>query len=92
MKLQDSEVLERLKNLKGWRYEGGKLKKEFKFKDFKESVEFLTKIQPIADSLDHHPDVCIQYNRVIVEIFTHEVKGITEKDFELAKEIDKLTS
>ncbi|MEM0173678.1 MAG: 4a-hydroxytetrahydrobiopterin dehydratase [Sulfolobaceae archaeon] len=90
MKLQENEILDRLKSLKGWKYENGRIRKELRFKDFKEAINFLVKLQPVADSLDHHPDICVQYNKVIIEIFTHDVNGITEKDFELAREIDKL--
>ncbi len=86
-----SKGLEELKN-NGWLIleDGKKIKKEFKFKDFKQSIDFLKDIQPSADALDHHPDVCIYYNRVIVELTTHDMGGLTDLDYKLAIKIDEL--
>ncbi|MBP1357346.1 MAG: 4a-hydroxytetrahydrobiopterin dehydratase [Sulfolobus sp.] len=90
--MKREEIENRLKELSGWELvEGKKLRKTFKFKDFRESVKFLQIIQPIADSFNHHPDVCIYYNKVLIELTTHEKGGLTELDFQLAKEIDKLS-
>ncbi|BFH72563.1 4a-hydroxytetrahydrobiopterin dehydratase [Sulfurisphaera javensis] len=90
-KLSDSEVYQALKELKGWILKGNTIEKTFQFNDFKESVSFVLKIQPIADSMDHHPDVCIYYNKVIVQLTTHDVGGLTDLDIELAKKIDEIT-
>jgi 4a-hydroxytetrahydrobiopterin dehydratase len=89
-KLSESEVKKKLSRLRGWSLDGNKIRKEFQFNDFDGSVEFLRKIAPIADALDHHPDVCIYYNRVIVELSTHDVGGLTELDFQLAEKLDGL--
>ncbi|MCY0849394.1 4a-hydroxytetrahydrobiopterin dehydratase [Sulfuracidifex metallicus] len=91
-KLSEEEVKRRSKELsEGWKIEGQKLKKEFKFTDFKASVDFLKRIQPVADSINHHPDVCIYYNKVIIELTTHDEGGITNMDFDLALKIDSLS-
>ncbi|AHC52321.1 pterin-4-alpha-carbinolamine dehydratase [Sulfolobus acidocaldarius SUSAZ] len=90
MKLDENEIKRRLGEIEGWSYENNKLKKTFKFKNFYESVEFVRKIQPIADEMDHHPDLCVYYNRVVLELSTHSEGGVTEKDFELAKKINKI--
>ncbi len=91
-KLTEEEVNQALKELPGWKLEGNRIKKEFKFSDFKQSIQFLSLVQPVADGLNHHPDVCVYYNRVIVELTTHDVGGLTDLDLELAKKMDDLSN
>lgn len=67
-----------------------KIKKEFKFKNFLEAIEFLNKIAKIAEQENHHPDIHIYYNRVLIELWTHEIGGLSENDFILAAKIDEL--
>ncbi|MCY0860622.1 MAG: 4a-hydroxytetrahydrobiopterin dehydratase [Sulfolobaceae archaeon] len=89
--MEKREIEEKLKELQGWELvEDKKLRKTFKFKNFQESIRFLTLIQPVADSINHHPDVCVYYSRVVVELTTHEKGGLTELDFKLAKELDRI--
>jgi 4a-hydroxytetrahydrobiopterin dehydratase len=76
--------------VKGWERRDNSIRKTFAFKDFKESVEFLGMIRPIADAMNHHPDVCVKYNRVEVELTTHDEGGVTEKDVQLARKIDEI--
>lgn len=90
-KLSQDEIVKRLSNLNNWKYENGKLVKEYKFSTFADSVNFLKLIQPVADGLNHHPDVCIYYNRVIIELTTHDVGGVTELDFQLAEKLEELS-
>jgi 4a-hydroxytetrahydrobiopterin dehydratase len=74
-----------------WKIENNLLTKEFTFTDFVEAVLFVDKIVPIAQEMDHHPDLLIHsYKKVKVMLFTHEEKKITEKDYELAEKIDYL--
>ncbi len=54
-------------------------------------MDFLKRIQPVADSMNHHPDVCIYYSKVIIELTTHDEGGITKMDFDLAMKIDSLS-
>ena len=79
-----------MSELKGWALEGSAIMKEFSFVDFKASIEFLNKIAEIAEKHNHHPEMIINYGNVRLILTTHEKKGLTEKDFELAKEIDTL--
>lgn len=75
----------------GWKTENGKkIKKDFKFKDFKEAIIFVNKIAEIAENEGHHPDIHIFYNQVIIELWTHAVGGLSENDFIMAAKIDKL--
>ena len=69
-----------------------RIKKEFKFKDFKEAMGFVNKVAEIAESEGHHPDIYVFYNQVRLELFTHEVGGLSENDFIVAVKIDNLSS
>lgn len=90
-KLTEEEIRQFISNNEGWKLKGNLIEKVFSFNNFKESVDFIAKIQPIADKLDHHPDVCIYYNKVVVQLTTHDAGGLTDLDVELAKEIDRIT-
>ena len=66
------------------------IKKEFKFDDFIESFGFMTKVALLAEKMDHHPNWQNTYNKVTIELTTHDKGGITNKDIELAESIDLL--
>ena len=89
-RLSAQEIDQALKGLRNWRFENGELVKEFKFADFDSSIRFLNMVQPVADSLDHHPDLCVYYNRVIVNLTTHDEGGVTDLDLKLAQKLDEL--
>ena len=86
--LNDDEVRERIGELEGWERAGDSLRKQFKLDDFKGSVDFVNRITPEAEEMNHHPDLEISWNTVTVSLSTHSEGGITENDFELAKRID----
>jgi len=67
-----------------------KISRTFKFKNFKESIEFVNKVASLAESEGHHPDIDIKYNIVNIELMTHAVEGLTENDFIVATKIDKI--
>lgn len=74
-----------------WKTENNTLVKEFVFKNFKEAIDFVNRILPLAESADHHPDLLIHsYKKVRVILTTHSVGRITEKDYLLAEKIDAL--
>jgi 4a-hydroxytetrahydrobiopterin dehydratase len=74
-----------------WTTENNKWVKEFEFTNFVKAVDFVNKIVPIAESADHHPDIFIHsYKKVRIELITHSEGKITEKDYKLAEEIDKI--
>ncbi|BCS92858.1 putative pterin-4-alpha-carbinolamine dehydratase [Metallosphaera sp. J1] len=89
-RLSTQEIEKALSTLHNWKYENGELVKEFKFKDFASSIRFLTMVQPVADSLDHHPDLCVYYNRVVIHLTTHDEGGVTDLDLKLAQKLDEL--
>ena len=69
---------------------GARIKKLFKFKDFKEAMVFVNKVADLAESEDHHPDITINYNKVNIMIWTHAIGGLSENDFILAAKIDNI--
>ena len=86
--LSEDEVRERLDELDGWEAAGGALRKRFDRGDFKGSVDFVNRITPDAEEMNHHPDLEISWDTVTVSLSTHSQGGVTESDFELAKRID----
>jgi 4a-hydroxytetrahydrobiopterin dehydratase len=91
--LSDEEVQAGLAELgEGWEKYGNSLRREFKFKDFTEAVDFVNRLTPIANELNHHPDLFITWGLVRVSLISHSEHGITEKDFELAKKLNDLAS
>ena len=86
--LSDDDIEQRLGDLSGWSREGDAIHKQFKLDDFKDSVEFVNRLTPEAEDMNHHPDLAISWNTVDVTISTHSEGGITENDFELARRID----
>jgi 4a-hydroxytetrahydrobiopterin dehydratase len=67
-----------------------KISKDYKFKDFLESMSFVNKVADIAESEGHHPDIFVSYNKVTLELTTHASKGLTENDFVVAAKINRL--
>jgi 4a-hydroxytetrahydrobiopterin dehydratase len=88
--LSDEEVKTKLSGLEGWESKDGAIEKEFKFEDFTGSVEFVGRITPVANEMNHHPDLAISWNKVTVTLTTHSEGGLTDNDFELAGKIDDL--
>ena len=89
-RLSDEEVGERLEGLEGWTREGEAIRKRFELDDFKGSVEFVNRLTPAAEEMNHHPDLEISWNKVTVSLSTHSEGGLTASDFELAGKIDSL--
>ncbi len=78
---------------KGWEVlENKKIKKEFKFEDFKTAMAFVNAVAEIAEREGHHPDMYIFYNRVIIKLWTHSIGGLSENDFIIASKIDEVNS
>ena len=88
--LGDEEIEERLGALDGWSRDGEAIAKDFKRDEFTGSVEFVNQILPVAEELNHHPDLAISWDTVSVTISTHSEGGLTASDFDLAERIDAL--
>jgi 4a-hydroxytetrahydrobiopterin dehydratase len=89
-RLNDADIEERLAGLDGWERSGEAIVKRFDRGDFKGSVEFVHRLTPEAEEMNHHPDLEISWKTVTVTITTHSEGGLTEGDFELATRIDAL--
>ena len=89
-RLNDEEIDERLSALDGWERSGDTITKAFENGDFKGSVDFVNRLTPEAEELNHHPDLEISWSTVKVSITTHSEGGLTAGDFELARRIDGL--
>jgi 4a-hydroxytetrahydrobiopterin dehydratase len=89
-KLSDAEITEALARVPGWAVENGKLHRELKFKNFVDAFGFMTRLALIAERCDHHPEWQNVYNRVTIDLTTHDAKGITERDFALAEAANTL--
>ena len=88
-RLSDAEITANLAGLPGWRRAGDTITKTFTSAGFPEAVAFVTRLVDPAERLEHHPDLDLRYNRVIVSLSTHDQGGITGADFTLAAEIEK---
>jgi len=89
-KLSQEEIQNRLAELNGWEVVESKLRKKFTFKNFRESLDFVNKVGEIAENMDHHPDIFFGWGYAEFFITTHSEGGLTELDFTLAREIDKV--
>jgi len=83
-------VTQRLAALPGWTLKAGKLHRELTFADFTRPSGFMTDVAREADALDHHPEWFNVYNRVVIDLATHDAGGITTLDFELARRAEDL--
>ena len=74
-----------------WKIKNDRLTKEFEFSNFTKAVEFVNKIVPLAEKEKHHPDILIHsYKKVKIMLFTHSENKVTDRDYSLSKEIDKI--
>jgi 4a-hydroxytetrahydrobiopterin dehydratase len=89
--LNDEDVQQKLSGLDGWERKGDAIEKQFELDDFSGSVEFVNRLTPVANEMNHHPDLAISWNKVTVTLSTHSEGGLTDNDFELAGKIDGLS-
>jgi 4a-hydroxytetrahydrobiopterin dehydratase len=87
-RLRDEEIEQRLSGRDGWERDGDAIRKQVELADFKGSVDFVNRITPQAEEMNHHPGLEISWNKVTVGLSTHSEGGLTENDFELAGRID----
>lgn len=90
MLLSLSEINDSLKEVSEWNFIENELEKKFVFKNFKEAMDFINKIAIIAEEIHHHPEWKNVYNKVTIKLTTHDFGGVSKKDFDLAKAIDKV--
>ena len=86
--LDEAEVAARVAALDGWQLSDGMLHREFVFADFSEAFGFMTRVALAAEKMDHHPDWSNAWNRVVIDITSHDAGGLTELCFALAAAAD----
>ena len=89
-KLTDAEVKEQLSQATGWSLVSGKLHRTFECKDFVTAFGNMTRVALLAEAMNHHPEWFNVWNKVVIDLNTHSVKGISDLDFELAKKINSV--
>ena len=90
--LTDSEITSHLNSISGWVLKENPkvLSKEFTFTDFAKAMAFANSIAALAEEAGHHPDLQVSWGKVVVELSTHDVGGLSENDFILAAKIDTI--
>jgi 4a-hydroxytetrahydrobiopterin dehydratase len=87
-KMSEDEIKSALKDVPEWSELNGEIQRTFQFDDFVGSMAFVQKIADAAEAAQHHPDILIRYNKVTLTVSTHDAGGITQSDFDLAKQAD----
>lgn len=90
-KLSDAQIQANLEQVNGWTIEDGKLHKEFQFDNFVSAFGFMTQLALVAESMNHHPEWFNVYNRVTIDLTTHDAGGISDLDFQWAKQADSIS-
>ena len=88
--LGHEEAQKYLSEVEGWALnsEGTKISKEFKYRDFIGAINFVERVADVAELEDHHPDIHVYYNKVVLELWTHAMGGLSENDFIVAAKVD----
>jgi 4a-hydroxytetrahydrobiopterin dehydratase len=89
-KLTAKAIKTGLTSIPEWRKKGGAIARTYQFKDFPAAIAFVNKVAETAERSWHHPDIDIRWNQVTLLLTTHDVGGLSEKDFELARQFDAL--
>ena len=93
--LSREEAVRYMDAVAGWKLAAGepaKLMRSLKFKDFARAMAFVNNVAQLAESEGHHPDICISWNRVRLELVTHAIGGLSMNDFIMAAKINDLTT
>lgn len=90
--LSDEAIKKLMPTVPGWSLRGKALEREYVLENFVQAMKFVNGVAEVAERLNHHPDIFIYYNKVRLSITTHKAGGLTEEDFALAQEINRLAS
>jgi len=88
--LSDEQIKQRMAALDGWALDGNEIRRTFTFDAFMAGIRFVQKVAELAEEADHHPDILINYDRVTLSLSTHSEGGLTDRDMDLARRIDRL--
>lgn len=87
-KLEQDVVEQRLAEFPEWSRSGDSIQRTLSFENFAGAMDFVNRIAELAEAQQHHPDIMIRYNKVTLTLSTHDAGGLTERDFEFARETD----
>jgi 4a-hydroxytetrahydrobiopterin dehydratase len=90
LKLEESKILPLLALVPKWQFDDGKILRTYEFKNFPAAIKFVEVVAALAEQAWHHPDIDIRWNKVTLTLTTHDAGGLTEKDFTLAQQFDRL--
>lgn len=90
MKLSTQQIDAALDSLSGWKSGADAIQKQYEFADFIDAMTFVNRVAELAEEVGHHPDLEIRYNKVLVALTTHDEGGVTDKDVQVAREIEEL--
>ena len=89
-RLSDIAIQRELGNLPGWSRRGEVISKTYQFKSFLAGIDFVVAVAKAAEAADHHPDIDIRYTKILCSLSTHSAGGITQKDLDLARQMERL--
>jgi 4a-hydroxytetrahydrobiopterin dehydratase len=89
-RLSEEEITVALQRVPNWQREGDDIKRMVVFKNFRQALAFVVQVGCLAERANHHPDIAIHYKSVRLTLSTHDANGLTEKDFQLAEQIEQI--
>lgn len=90
--LDDREIEDGLTDLPGWEYDGEAISRSYEWSSFREAIEFVNDLADLAEDENHHPDLEIYYDEVVVSFRTHSEDAVTDRDLEMAREVEDLVA
>ncbi len=91
--LSGAELIPYTEQLPDWKIiEEHHIARSFRFSDFKTALDFVNQVGAVAEAEGHHPDLCLAWGKVDVQIYTHKIRGLTESDFVMAAKVDRIYS
>ena len=88
--LSDSEIRDALGRLPGWQRRGIGIERTFQFSDFAAAMQFVNRVAGAAEQANHHPDIDIRYNKVVLTLVSHDSGGVTQRDVRMAERINQI--
>jgi 4a-hydroxytetrahydrobiopterin dehydratase len=90
--LSQKEAEELMRDIPQWSLADKEIRREFRFKDFRQAMDFVNRVAALANEQDHHPDIFISYNKVQLTISTHKIGGLSLNDFIVAARVGLLAA
>ncbi|GBC93718.1 Putative pterin-4-alpha-carbinolamine dehydratase [bacterium HR15] len=91
-RIPEGEIGRWMERVPQWQRIGNEIERSITFKNFREALAFVVHVGLLAERMDHHPDIEIRYRQVTLRLSTHSAGGLTERDFQLAQQIDAVLS